>query len=105
MPLHQVQPDQSVETRLDGNVVVLTIRGCLDASAGVRVVRAAEAAVEDEARRLDIDLRDVTGFTTDGARALVTCRGLLTGLPEGLHYRTGKGAGRAALLAAYADGP
>ena len=33
--------------------------------------------------------------------SLVQCRAICGDLPDGLHYRTGRGPGRAALLAAY----
>ena len=53
--------------------------------------------------RIDVDLRSLDSFTDAGARALVGCRDLASHLPEGLHYRTGRGPGRDALLAAYTD--
>lgn len=105
MPLRSLASEQTVHVHLEGTVVVLRIRGCLDDAAGTAILQAVATAVDDEARRLDIDLREVTAFTASGARSLVTCRALLAGLSEGLHYRTGKGPGRDALLAAYADLP
>jgi hypothetical protein len=68
---------------------------------GARLCEAAASAVADEAARLDIDLRGVRRYTQGGASALVACRTLTTALAEGLHYRTGRGPGREALLAAY----
>ena len=53
--------------------------------------------------RIDVDLRALESYTDAGARALVGCRDLGAKLPEGLHYRTGRGPGREALLAAYTD--
>ena len=52
---------------------------------------------------MDIDLCSLTGYTDAGAGSLVACRDLCTELPDGLHYRTGQGPGRDALLAAYAE--
>jgi hypothetical protein len=64
----------------------------------------AAAAIEaGQPDRLDIDLRGLQGYTEDGARALAACRTLGNRLVEGLHYRTGRGPGREALLVAYAD--
>lgn len=88
-------------TALDG-VVVIAIVGTLDEVTGDDLVRAAGAAVADGAARLDIDLQRLDGFTDDGAACLVTCRDLGVGLADGVHYRTGQGAGRDALLSAYA---
>jgi hypothetical protein len=64
-------------------------------------VAAAEAALTTDPQRVDIDLRHLQSWTHDGAAALVRCREICGDLPDGLHYRTGRGPGRAALLAAY----
>ncbi|HEX9994996.1 MAG TPA: hypothetical protein VGB14_18875, partial [Acidimicrobiales bacterium] len=88
-------------TSVDG-VVVIAVSGLLDAEAGAALVRAARHAAEGAPTRLDIDLQCLDGFTDEGAAALVTCRDVGNALAEGLHYRTGRGAGRDALLAAYA---
>ncbi|MGI8759152.1 MAG: hypothetical protein ACR2K0_07570 [Acidimicrobiales bacterium] len=90
-----------LEVAFDEGVVTVTVRGPLDADAGAAVRAAANGAVHREALRLDIDLRQVTSFTPDGAAALRACRPGAAGLTEGLHYRTGRGPGREALLAAY----
>ena len=55
-----------------------------------------------EPERVDIDLAALQSWTQEGAVALVRCREVCGDLPDGLHYRTGRGPGRAALLAAYA---
>ena len=70
-------------------------------STGAALVAAAEAALATEPERVDIDLRSLQSWTQDGAAALVRCREICGDLPDGLHYRTGRGPGRAALLAAY----
>lgn len=93
--------DSALGVHFDDGVVVVTVCGCLDAAAGEDVGVAAERAVRQDARRLDIDLRQVTSFTAAGAGALRACRSRAAGLAEGLHYRTGRGPGREALLAAY----
>jgi hypothetical protein len=94
----------TIEMRFaDGGVIVLTLAGELDQEAGAALEEAAAAvAASDDTTRLDIDLRSLTSFTPEGADALVACRSLATSLAGGLHYRTGRGPGRAALLAAYA---
>lgn len=93
----------NVMVTLDGPVVVLTPTGCLDKAAGEALLRAAEQAIASGASRLDVDLRSIVDSTPEGAASLVTARVVAAGLAEGLHYRTGRGAGRAALLAAYTD--
>jgi len=107
MPLSRVVPERGVEVVVEVAVedtgTVLTIQGELDAAAGEALVRAASTAVTEQVARLDIDLCSLTGFTDDGATALVACRALCTDLADGLHYRTGQGPGRDALLAAYAE--
>ena len=83
--------------------VVLTLEGCLDLPAGEALVEAVTALVSDGAPRLEVDLCSLTGFTPEGASALVAIRALCDGMAEGLHYCTGQGPGRDALLAAYAE--
>ena len=94
---------ERVKVTLDGSVVVLTPTGCLDADAGKALLDAAHTAIASGASRLDVDLRGIADSTAEGAASLVTCRVVAAGLAEGLHYRTGRGAGRQALLAAYTD--
>ena len=81
--------------------MVLQLASLLDADAGAALVAAAEAAITTEPQRVDIDLTGLQSWTQDGAAALVQCRSVCGDLPDGLHYRTGRGPGRAALLAAY----
>jgi len=103
MPQSRSERTPVVEADVTDIGVVLTIRGELDKAAGEVLVRTTARVVTDPPSRLDIDLCSLTGFTGEGASALVRCRELCTGLSEGLHYRTGRGPGRDALLAAYAD--
>jgi hypothetical protein len=103
MPVIRMEPEHVIDAQVDDDGAVLTIHGCLDQATGEALVQAAARVVTDAPSRLEIDLLHLTGFTEDGACALAACRELCTGLPGGLHYKTGQGAGREALLAAYAD--
>lgn len=91
-----------VTVRTEGGAVVLELADLLDASAADALVAAAEAALAASPERVDIDLRGLQSWTRDGVTALVRCREICGDLPGGLHYRTGRGPGRQALLAAYA---
>lgn len=94
--------DHPIQVHRDGNTVVIRVRDQLDATAGQSLLEYAAGAVTGEGiGRLDIDLRELRSFTAQGVRALVASRSLGAGLPDGLHYRTGRGPGRDALLAAY----
>lgn len=90
-----------VTVRSEGSVVVLEVADALDAAVGQTLVDAATAAVASAPERLDIDLRLLRSWTQEGALALVRCREVCSDLADGLHYRTGRGPGREALLAAY----
>ena len=90
-----------VTIRSTGAAVVLELSDLLDAAIGEALVAAANAALDTSPARVDIDLRGLQSWTQDGAVALVRCREICSDLPEGLHYRTGRGPGRSALLAAY----
>lgn len=103
MPAIGLEPEHLVDVHAGDSGVVLTIRGCLDRLTGEALVQATATVVANVVTRVEIDLCCLTGFTEEGACALVACRELCAGLPEGLHYRTGQGPGRDALLAAYAD--
>jgi hypothetical protein len=99
--IDQVSP--SIRVATEGTTVVIAVEGDLDVSTGQALVSAAAAAVQMGPSRLDIDLRALENFDDKGAVALVECRALGAQLTEGLHYRTGRGPGREALLAAYSD--
>jgi hypothetical protein len=90
-----------VTVRSEGAAVVLELSDSLDPLVGRVLVDAVTSAVATQPDRVDIDLRSITDWTPEGARALVQCRELCRDLPDGLHYRTGRGPGRDALLAAY----
>jgi hypothetical protein len=91
----------AINVTAHGTAVVIAVEGGLDISTGNALIDAAAAAVAGGPSHLDIDLRGLESFTDEGARALVTCRALGSDLPGGLHYRTSRGPGREALLAAY----
>jgi anti-anti-sigma regulatory factor len=91
-----------VTVRTEGAAVVLELSLALDRQVGRVLVDAVASAVATEPDRIDIDLTGLTEWSEAGASALVECREMCRGLPEGLHYRTGRGPGRDALLAAYA---
>jgi hypothetical protein len=87
--------------RTDGAAVVLELADSLDDRIGRVLVDAVASAVATAPERVDIDLTALVDWTGSGAESLVQCRELCRELPEGLHYRTGRGPGREALLAAY----
>jgi ABC-type transporter Mla MlaB component len=91
----------SVTVHADDATVLLSLTGTLDRAAGDALVDAASAALDTAPERIDIDLRQLDGWTDAGVSALVRCREVCAELPGGLHYRTGRGPGREALLAAY----
>jgi hypothetical protein len=105
MPMIRVEADPALDTAGDDIAIVLTIEGTLDGDAGVALLQAAKSAAQDGAPRIDIDLRSITDFTDEGARSLLRCREQCGVLLDGLHYRTGQGPGREALLMAYAEEP
>lgn len=82
--------------------MVLELADLLDANAAQALEAAAAAALSTQPERVEIDLRGLRSWTRDGVGALVRCRTICSDLPGGLHYRTGRGPGREALLAAYA---
>jgi anti-anti-sigma regulatory factor len=93
----------SVAVTARGEVVVLALQGRLDATAGAALLAAVGEAVDEDASRIEIDLRPVTSFTPAGAEALAQCREVSDELRDGLHYCTGPGPGHDALLVAYAE--
>jgi len=90
-----------VTVRTDGAAVVLELSDSLDLRTGRVLVDAVASAVATTPARVDIDLTGLVDWCDEGVASLVQCRELCRDLPEGLHYRTGRGPGRDALLAAY----
>src|SRR4051794_14852683 len=105
MPEPSDEDARAVDVHQEDTGVVLTVQGYLDDEAGASLVQAASEAADEHPARLDIDLCSLTGFTEGGADSLVACREVCAELPDGLHYRTGQGPGRDALLTAYSDQP
>lgn len=104
-PLSDATCSSGLEVTVHDGIMVLTVRGHLDRRMGSAMEAATHRAIADDARRLDIDLRQVASFTDEGALALRACRPSAARLREGLHYRTGRGPGREALLAAHLPSP
>ena len=100
-------PPRSAQIVADtaGPTVTIFVSGELDADAGRALLDAVRHELENGPARIDIDLGNLVSFDDDGTAALAECRALSGGLVEGLHYRTEGGAGQAALLTAFADGP
>ncbi|MGH9262239.1 MAG: hypothetical protein ACRD08_20465 [Acidimicrobiales bacterium] len=96
-------PRSPIDVTTEGGTIVLSVVRCLDDAAAGALLDAAAAALDAGPDRIEVDLRCLDSFTDAGARALVGCRDLGARLPQGLHYRTGRGPGREALLAAYTD--
>jgi hypothetical protein len=93
----------NVTVTQEGTTVVIVVEGNLDNTTGEALLSTASSVVGTGTTRLDIDLRALDDFNDEGASALVSCRDVGAHLAEGLHYRTGRGPGRDALLAAYTD--
>lgn len=83
------------------SAVTIVLTGHLDAHAGVELLAGLQAELEPSVTRIDIDLLGLTGWTPEGARALRRAHSLSSRLTDGLHFRTGPGAGHDALLEAY----
>lgn len=90
-----------VTVHADGAAVVLELSDHLNLLVGQMLVDAVATALGPQPERVEIDLQALETWTPEGARALVECRDLCRDVPDGLHYRTGRGPGRDALLAAY----
>jgi hypothetical protein len=86
----------------DGALVTITLRGRLDANAGVELLATLQDEIEGGSARVDVDLQAVEDWTPEGARALRRARRLGRVLTNGLHYRCAAGAGHDALLTAFA---
>lgn len=94
------RPGDRVAVVVEPDSVILTVHDVLDADAARHLVEAAREAGVGGAT-VEIDLRELAGHTPEGAEGLIRCRHLAEEWPGGLVYRSGRGAGREALLAAY----
>ena len=92
-----------VRVQRNGALVTISLNGHLDANTGIELLASLQAELDAGATRIDIDLLSVDDWNPEGAKALRRCRRLARGLTEGLHYRTGPGAGHEALLEAFDD--
>jgi len=95
-------PPTRLAVQRAGAVVTIVLSGQLDAHGGVELLAGLQAEVE-RADRIDIDLRSLSSWTPEGARSLRRARSMSGRLSDGLHFRTGPGAGQDALLDAFAD--
>ena len=87
----------------EGALVTITVRGRLDANAGVELLATLQDEIDGGPSRVDVDLQAVEDWTPEGARALRRARRLGRVLEDGLHYRCAAGAGHDALLTAFDD--
>jgi hypothetical protein len=86
-----------------GALVTITLKGRLDAHAGVELLAALQDEIDTGTARVDVDLQAIEDWTPEGARALRRARRLARVLDDGLHYRCAPGAGHEALLEAFDD--
>jgi hypothetical protein len=93
------EPSAAVLFTTQRGVALITVQGELGADAGAALLRAGTTASGTE--RVEVDLLQVTGFTADGAAALVACRDTMP--PGTLVFRTDGGPGADAVLAAFAE--
>ena len=90
-----------VTVRTEGAAVVLELSDNLDATVGPPWSTPPTAAVAAAPERLDIDLRKAPHLDPRRGHRPGPLPGDLHRPADGLHYRTGRGPGRDALLAAY----
>jgi anti-anti-sigma factor len=64
----------SIEQRRDGEIIVLELRGELDIATAASLPQALGAVARDGARRLLVDLREVTVLDSVGVRSLLHTR-------------------------------
>ena len=102
VPASASAPEPGITVHAQDNSVVLQVGEALDAATGRSLVAAVAAALATDPGRICIDLRGLRSWSSEGAAALVRCRELCADVPSGLHYRSGRGPGRDALLSAYA---
>lgn len=76
----------------------LVVAGDLDATAGRAIQDVVRLVANECPRRVDLDLRGVTGFTRTGAAAISDCLSIGRRLVEGVGIQVATEAGRRALL-------
>ena len=94
-----------VRASCEAGTLTIALEGNLDALTGSSLLEILCSELLDQPDRVDIDLRVLDSFTTDGSHALARCRDLCGSLSGGLHYVTEGGAGQLALLAAFEHEP
>ncbi len=87
-----------VDYRVGRGTGVLVVAGDLDGDAAVIIGRLCDRARVEGPRRLQVDLRQVTGFTPGGAAAITDCLALRRHLPDGVVITVATDAGRRAML-------
>jgi hypothetical protein len=92
-----------VRVAREGRLVTISLRGRLDAHAGVELLSSLQEEVEAAPERIDLDLRGIDDWTPEGARALRRAQRLASVLADGMRYRCVAGAGHDALLEAFSD--
>lgn len=88
----------SVDYRVGRGTGVLVVSGNLNAEAATVIEGLCDRARAESPRRLQVDLRQVTGFTSGGAAAITDCLALRRDLPDGVVITVATDAGRRAML-------
>lgn len=85
-------------TYQSGNRAFVKVEGRLDAEAATTLAAICHQILRDWPRRLELDLRAVSVYTRDGARAVSECLLLCRRLDDGVGITVATDAGRQALL-------
>lgn len=80
----------------------ISLRGCLDDVNGRSLLAAVDAVASDGGTHIRVDLREITGYTSDGVTAASDCCRLASGLPCGVSFLVSAGTSRTALLEIFA---
>jgi hypothetical protein len=91
----------TVRSTVEDSTATITLSGHLAAGGATVLLDAVRDAIDNNAARIDLDLRRVTSFDDKGLAGLAACRDISAELPDGLHYRTDGDTSQAALLAAF----
>ena len=87
----------------ENQVLDLTVAGVLDERAGSALLFAVADAADAGWRRIEVDLRDVTAHTEQGAAAISRLCRTGSRLPRGIGFSVASGPSREALLASLAQ--
>jgi hypothetical protein len=80
----------------------ISLRGCLDEGIGRSLLAAVDAVASGGGTHIRVDLREITGYTSDGVTVASDCCRLASGLPCGVSFLVSAGASRTALLEIFA---